>query len=508
MKGFPWWTEAHKKLATEVKELADRLIPLASELAYKKKFPKEALQEIAKKGYFGAFIPKKYGGHFEEWGVTGACIILEQLGRAGEVYAPFTSTMVGGVHQILHFGTEEQKERWLRPLARGEYVTAITITEPFVGSDASGIRSNARLEGDHYVLNGKKRYIANAGVAESYMAYVTTSDRPEDKARYRHLTAFVVEKGTPGFTVERVADLNALDGVYVGYLNFDNVPVPAENRLGQEGDGWRIMTSGLNAERLMAGTQWLGLMSESIRYAIYHMQRRLQFGKPTMEIASNQLKVADMISKLTIARTFSFYTAHMIEQGFETPMESAVVKLFNSDSALQVATEAIQCMGGDGLANSYFPSRAMRDAKLTQIVAGTQEVNKLVIFRQGLGLFEEGLKSIPFKFNEELNVPMPAFEMIEKQKGPEGILNVMAEYYRVQPGLHMTREELAVSMDMADEELDKELLKLEEEGMVDLYRNRKGGIALARSTYEGLAKVHPPEYYRSFPNWVDLDDIF
>jgi alkylation response protein AidB-like acyl-CoA dehydrogenase len=508
MQKFPWWTDAQKKLSDEVKEFTDRLIPLATELAYKKKFPFPAMKEIAKKGYFGAMIPKKYGGHLEDWGVTGACIIVEELGRAGEVWAPFTSTMVGSVHQILHFGTEEQKERWLVPLAKGEYLGAITITEPFVGSDASNIRTKARLDGDHYVINGKKRYIGQAGAAQTYMAYVATSDRPEDKAKYRHLTALVIEKGTPGFTVERVVDLVALDGNYMGYLNFDNVRVPVANRLGKEGDAWMVMTSGLNAERVIAGAQWLGAMRESTRYAVYHMERRLQFGKPTMDISVNQFKVAEMIKKLTLARTFTYYTAYLIDQGQETPFESAMVKLFNADSSMEVALEAIQCMGGDGLTHSYPPARAMRDAKVAQIVAGTQEINRLVIYRQGMRVLGDEMQVPPYAFNEELNIPMPSNEIPPKQKGTDAILKVMAEYYRVHPGLHMSHKELAAGLDMTEAEMDKELLELEKQGLVDLYRDRKGKVALARSTYEGLAAVHPPEYYRSIPSWVDKTELF
>lgn len=508
MQAFPWWTDAQRRLAEEVRQFADQLIPMATELAYKKEFPWPALKEIAKRGYFGAMIPKEYGGHLEEWGVTGACIIAEELGRAGDVWAPFTSTMVGSVHQILHFGTEEQKKRWLVPLARGDFLGAITITEPFVGSDASNVRTKARLDGDHYVINGKKRFIGQAGAARTYMAYVATSDRPEDKAKYRHLTALVVERGTPGFTVERIADIVALDGVYVGYLNFENVRVPAANRIGEEGEGWRVMTSGLNAERVISGAQWLGAIRESLRYAVFHMQRRLQFGQPTIEVSVNQLKVADMITKLTLARTFTYYTAYLIDQGQQTPLESAIVKLFNADSSLEVAIEAIQCMGGDGLSQSYPPARAMRDAKLAQIVAGTQEINRVVIFRQALRLYEDELKVPPYRFNETLRVPMPSNEIPPKQKGAEGILNVMAEYYRVHPGLHMSRRDLLEVLDMTEAEVDQELQSLEKQNLVDLYRDKKGRIALARATYEGLARVHPSEYYRSVPGWADEKDLF
>ncbi len=508
MQNFPWWTEKQRRLADDAREFVDRMMPLATECCWKRRFPKEILREIGRKGWFGAMIPEQYGGHLEEWGVTGACIINEQVGRAGEVSGPFTSTMIGSIHQILHFGTEEQKERWLPPLAKGERLGAITITEPFAGSDASGIRTKARLEGDHYVLNGKKRFIGHSGVAETYMAYVKTSDRPEDKAKHRHLTALIVEKGTPGFHVEKVVDLVGFPGNYIGYLNFENASVPVANRLAGEGDGWRVMTSGLNAERVVSGAQWLGYMWESIRYAVYHMQRRLQFGQPTIDISANQLKIAEMLSRLVLARVITFYTAYLIDHGQEPPLESALVKLFNADSAMAVAVEAIQCMGGDGLTKYYPVERIMRDAKIAQIVAGTQEINKLVIFRQAMALLEDDLKVPYFKVHEELKVPMPTNEDPPREHGREGILRILAENYRVHPGLHLGRKELLARLEMTEKEMDKGLLALEEEGLVDLYRDKRGVIALAKASYEGLARVHPPEYYGYIPDWVDADDMF
>ena len=508
MQKFPWWTEAQKNLADELAEFVDSIQSMATELALKKNFSRPLLKEAAKKGYFGAMIPQKYGGHLEEWGVTGACIITEELSRAGEISAPLTSTMVGSIHQILHFGTEDQKQRLLPPLARGERLGAITITEPFVGSDASSVRTKGVRKDDHYIITGKKRYIGNGGVADTYLAYVKTSDRKEDRAAYRHLTAFVIEKGTPGFTVERIADIQALDGNYMGYLNFDDAPVPVSNRIGQEGEGWKIMTSGLNAERVVSGAQWLGWMRESLRYAVYHLQRRLQFGKPTIDLPTNQLKISDMVTKLTMGRLLTYYTAYQIDQGQETPLESAMVKLFNADSSLETAIEAIQCMGGDGLVSSYPVSRIMRNSKLAQIVAGTQEINRIVIFRQAMKLFENDLNVPPFKINDELQIPLPDNQTPKKESGKDAVLKVMAEFYRVHPGLHMSREELLSRLDMNDTVLDEELLGLEKDGWVDLYRDRKGVVVLARSTYEGLAKVHGPEYYRSFPTWVDLKEVF
>ena len=206
MDPFPWWNDTQKKIMEDAKAFADRNLPKGEEVFWTKEFPTDLLKEVAKKGWFGAVIPKEYGGM--DAGVTGAGIITEELSRVcsalSEAYAV---SLFGGVEQILTFGTEDQKRKWLPRIARGETIGAVCITEPFAGSDAAGIETTAKREGKNYILNGKKRFITNAGLADIYVVYARTSEKAEDKAKYQHITAFLVEKKTPGFSVEKINKL-------------------------------------------------------------------------------------------------------------------------------------------------------------------------------------------------------------------------------------------------------------------------------------------------------------
>ena len=245
---YPWWNEKQKKLADEAKQFADENIPRGEEIAWTKKFPSDLIKQIGKRGWYGAIIPEELGGI--DVGVTGCCIIAEELARVCSALTDaYAVTMFGGTEQLLAFGNDEQKKRWLPKVAKGELLGAVCITEPNVGSDAAGIETTATRKGDEYIVNGKKRFISNAGPAEIYLVYAKTSDRPEDRARYKHLSALFVEKGTPGFSVERINELSGWLGFPNGYLDFDDVRVPLKNRLANEGDGWKILMDGLNFER-------------------------------------------------------------------------------------------------------------------------------------------------------------------------------------------------------------------------------------------------------------------
>lgn len=511
MEHFPWWNEAQKKLAEDAKKVTDEvLIPIGEKCAWKKHFPWEAIKVMAELGWFGAQIPAKYGGRAEEWGVTGACILLEEVSRAGTISAPLSTTMIGGIHQILHDGTEEQRQRWLPRIARGELLGAITMTEPYAGSDIAGIETTAVRDGDFYIVNGKKRFQTVVAAADIYMTYVRTSDKPEDVAKYRHLTALVVEKGTPGFHVEKVNDLMGLDGIYNGYLTFDDARVPVVNQLGPVGAGWTVMMSGLNVERICGAAGSLGQMRECIRYTVQHLERRVQFGQRTGDIATNQFKVADMIWRLQLARLLTYYAAYCCDIGREVPLEAGISKMFNSDSLLQTAIDAVQCMGGNGVTKFYPVERIFRDAKLGQIAAGTSEVLKLLTYRQGLRLLAPDLKVPPRVIDAELGVPMPVGKPLPKKtvSSQDDVLAVLAENYRVNPGLHMTLGDLREALDVSDEDLTKYLLSLAESGLVGVVRDKRGGVSLARATLKGLAKANPADYYKYIPGWVDSNDLF
>ena len=512
MENYPWWTDVQKKLAQEARDFVDESMPKALEYGWKKEYPWGVVKGMAKRGWFGAMIPNKYGGRFDDWGVTGACILCEEAGRMAAPSNSLSNTMCnGGAHQIAHAGGEEQKQRWLPRIARGELQGCITMTEPYTGSDAAAMETTGVRQGDVYIVRGKKRFITNSGAGDIYMTYVKTSDRPEDKAKYKHLTALIIEKGTKGFTVERQNDLTGYDGMYNGVLNFDNVAVPVANRLGEEGEGWEVMTGGLNAERTVVAAITLGRMREALRYAVYHLQRRVQFGQPTINAEANQFKVADMIMELNIARLLTYYTAYLCDLGLDTAAQASLLKLYNTETFMRTyILDAIQCMGGDGVSSLYPVERHMRDAKIYELAGGTSEVMRLIIYRQGLGSLAEDLKVPRRVMHKELNVPFPAGkdELHRFAASEAGVLEALAENYRVNPGLHLTLEELKEQVEGTEEGLMSNLTSLETQGLARLHRNRKGAVALVRATYDGLAKAMPLENYHYFPTWVRKEDMF
>jgi len=508
MESFPWWNEKQKSLMAEVKAFADKNLSRGEEISWTKEFPKDLLNEVAKRGWFGALVSEEYGGI--ETGVTGCCIVAEQLGRVcSALTGAYSVTMFGGTEQLLKFGTEEQKRRWVSRVAKG-MLGAICITEPGVGSDAASIETTARREGDEYVINGKKRFITNAGVADIYLVYARTSDRPEDKAKYTHLSAFILEKGAEGFTVERINELGGWVGLPNGYLNFEEVRVPLENRIGKEGDGWKVLVEGLNFERTLFAASMLGPMKEALRYAIGHAQRRIQFEKPTIDWEVTQFKIADIIAKFMISRLTVYHAAHQMDLDAEAVLEATLAKLYTPEAYEQILIEASQVMGGDGWTRFYPIENFLRDAKVNNIGAGTSEVMRMVIFRQGVRTLAKELKMPARRMHEKLNIPISTPKPTAiTEINDENMLSILAEDYQVNPGLYMSREDIKTRCaSINDEQLNQLLISLENKGLVKLYRDGKGTIQLAKATYKGLKEAKPSEYYKWFPEWMKKEHLF
>lgn len=506
MEPFFWWTDEQKKFSKELSEFVDEYMGMAEEAWWRRQFPWELHAIIAERGYYGAGIPKEFGGL--DLGVTGACIGTEELCRMLGVGRQYTGCMLAGLHQITRFGTEEQKKRFLSRIAKGE-MGAVAITEPFVGTDVSAIETAAKRDGNRYILTGKKRFVVGAGVASRYMLYARTSFDPEEKRRHRHLTAFIVEKGMPGFTTEKINEIIGFENTLNGHLDLNEVPVPIENRIGEEGEGWRVMMSGLNFERTASSAQAGGWLFELIRYTVSYGQRRVQFGSRTIDMVNNQLKIAELIGKLHQARLGTFYAAYALDMGQEAAIEASVAKVSNVIEATEAAMDAIQVMGGDATTKFYPLEEKLHQAKIEQIAGGTNEAVRLIIFRQGLRAMSKDLK-MPYRVrHKELGVPISAVRK-EKQSqiDEDKLLKVLSEDYTVNPGLHMSREDLKEEFDVTDEKLDQILVSLEQKGLVSLYRERGGKIELGKATYTGLNKANPTEYYRWFPSWVREKDIF
>ncbi len=511
MQDYPWWNNAQRKLAADSQKfVTEELVPLAERSVVKHEYPWEAVRRMADEGWYGAMIPKEYGGHLEEWGITGACILSEETSRAGVLGAAYTTSLIGAITQLVHNGTEAQKQKWLPRLATGELAGCITMTEPYAGSDLADMETTGVRDGDYYVVNGIKRFQTNAAAAHLYMAYVKTSQEPAARQAYKHLTGMVIEKGMPGFHVERVNDWAGSEGMYNCYLRFDDVRVPVENVIGPEHEGWSVMMNGLNIERLVNAAAYLGEIREAIRYARQHLERRVQFGMTTGSIAVNQFKLSDMYSAYLMSRLIVYYGAYAADLGRDIPVEGGLSKLFASDSLLNVAINAIQCMGGNGVMRIYPAERYLRDAKLNQIAAGTNEVLRLLIYRMGNRLFEEDLRPPVRVMDEELGTPLPLGVAAKPRpvQDETDVLKVLAENYRVNPGLHMTLGDIKQLLDVTDDALLQYLASLEAEGLASVYKGRRGQIEMAKPTLKGIKAAFPPEYYRHIPAWVTPEDVF
>jgi alkylation response protein AidB-like acyl-CoA dehydrogenase len=416
--------------------------------------------------------------------------------------------MIGGLRQIIEFASEEQKKHFLPGFVKGE-MGAIVITEPVAGTDAAAISMTAKRDGEGYVLNGKKRFIVSAGTAHRYFVYARTSNNLDDIARYRHLTAFIVERGAPGFTVEKVNEIIGFENIQNGVLDFDDVPVPLVNRIGEEGDGWKIMTAGLNFERTLICAMTLGWQRELLRNAVPYAQRRIQFGKPTIDIPANQTKIADLIIRLRLSRIAAYYTAYLWDLGLDVTLESNSTKVYCAESAQKSSLDAIQVMGGDGVTPFYPAQAIMQVAKVENIAGGTMEACRQVIFKSSLKLMAEDIVMPRRAIHKDLGVPVPTTEPVLKQLdiSEEKVLALLSEDYRINPGLYMAHSDIAAQFTVDGAAIDKVLIALEEKGLAKIYRTKKG-IELIKATYDGLKKAHPKEYYRWFPEWVGEDRKF
>ena len=513
IESFVWWTEEQINFAREIEEFVKTILPRDAETRWTREFPWDIFEKIAEKGYSGAAVPKEYGGL--GLGCTGACIATEALGPMPGINRMFGGNMLGGLHQLLSHGTEEQRRKFLPRIAKGE-IGAIVITEPVVGTDAANISASAeaRREGDVYILNGKKRFIVAAGLAQRYMAYARTSNDPELVKKHKHLTAFILEKGWKGFTVEKINDLIGFSNIQNGVLDFENVEVPVANRIGQEGDGWAIMTGGLNFERTIISAQAMGWLGELLKVAVPYTQRRVQFGHPTIDLPTNQFKIADLVLRKRAARLFTYHTAYMWDIGKDTTIDSNLIKVYNLEAATQASLDAIQLIGGDGTTLFYPLEEIMKVAKVDSISGGSMEACRMVIFRSSmkqLGNQISWRRRIP---HPELGVPVPAMPTngnSVKTVGIDGekLLKFLAEDYRVNPGLFMTRQDIRDEFDVDDSTLDELLLSMEKEGLVWLNRSKKG-IELAKASYKGLDQANPKEHYRWYPTWINKgrDRIF
>jgi alkylation response protein AidB-like acyl-CoA dehydrogenase len=506
LDNFPWWTEEHKTFCRDIHQFVNEMMPRSDEARWKREFPWDIFESISKKGYTGAMISKEYGGL--GLGLTGACITAEEMCRMPNLGRVFIGNMLGGAGQVQAFGSKEQKKMFLPRIAHGE-MGAICITEPFAGTDAAAIETTAFRNNDTYILNGKKRYIVSAGTASRYMLYARTSDDPDKVKRHKHLTAFIVEKGAAGFSVEKINEIMGFSEIQNGVLDLDAVHVPIGNRIGEEGEGWNVMMEGVNLERTLLSAQVVGWMRTLIETVVPYTERRIQFGRRTADLLNNQLKISDLFIKLKMARLACYYNAYLYDNGFDIALGAATSKAFNCERAVEAARDTVQIMGGDGLTHFYMPETIYEVAKVEEISGGTMEAMRLVIHRAGMKQMKDDLTARRRIVHKDLGVPITTYAKAPKQPCPDEniLLRALADDYKVNPGLYMSRTDLTSIFAIDDKELDILLESLEQKNLVKLHRS-PGKIEMAKATYTGLKQAYPLKEYQWFPDWTDEKNRF
>ena len=368
--------QAIRDLARTIAE--EKVRPVRAKYDEQNVFPWDIVEELAKADLFRVFIPTAYDGLVEEGlGVTNMCIVTEELSRVcSGIALAFAGTALGAF-PILLFGSEEQKRKFLPAIAAGKKLAAFGITEPAAGSDAGAIRTTARRDGDHYVLNGTKIFITNGGEAEVYTIVALT--QPEKGSR--GASTFVVEKGTPGFSFGKKESKMGIHASVTRELIFDGARVPAANLLGRDGMGFIVAMKTFDVSRPGVAAQALGIAEGALEETLRYVHQRQQFGKPVVSFQGIQWMLADMATQIEAARALIYSLAARIDSGDTKDIGhlSAMSKVFASDVAMKVTTDAVQIFGGYGYMTDYPVEKMMRDAKITQIYEGTNQIQRNVI---------------------------------------------------------------------------------------------------------------------------------
>lgn len=368
-------TMEQKMIQKMVREFTENEVkPIAAETDRTAQYPAETIDQLFRYGVMGMCVPKEYGGAGAD--VLSAALAVEELSKycasTGDIVATHNGLCCD---PILANGTEEQKKKYLPMLTTGRHVGAFALTEPNAGSDASKGQTVARLEGDHYVLNGSKIFITNGYVADIFVVFAMT-----DKTKGNHgISAFIVEKDFPGFSVGKHEVKMGLHGSPTAEIVFQDCIVPKENLLGQEGKGFKIAMQTLDGGRIGIAAQALGIAEGAMQEAIDYTKARVQFGKPISKFQNTQFVLANMAMGCEAGRLLIYDAAEKKQNGVRYTKEAAMAKLFCSEHANKSVTKALQALGGYGYTNDYPLERMMRDAKITEIYEGTSEVQRIVI---------------------------------------------------------------------------------------------------------------------------------
>lgn len=381
-------TKAHEELRAQMRSFAEKEVkPIAFSLDQENEFPEEAIKKLADMGLMGIPYPEEYGGAGLD--ILSYAIAVEELARVDGGTGVILSAHVSlGSYPIFAFGTEEQKQKYLVPLARGEKLGAFGLTEPNAGSDAGGTETTAVDKGDHYLLNGGKIFITNAPKADTYVVFAVTTPDIGTKG----ISAFIVEKGWAGFDFGDHYDKMGIRSSSTAELIFNDVKVPKENLLGKEGEGFKIAMATLDGGRIGIASQALGIAQGAYELALAYAKERIQFGQPIAAQQGVSFKLAEMATKLRCARFLVYSAAELKEHHEPYSVESAMAKMYASEIALEVTNDAVQIFGGTGFLKGMDVERMYRDAKITTIYEGTNEIQRVVIASGIIGRLSRGSK--------------------------------------------------------------------------------------------------------------------
>jgi len=351
--------------------------PRAAAMDATGEFPWDLVEAFGKQGFLSLLLPEQYGGTNED--LTSFCLAIEEIAKVSGSSSLIVLTQGVGAMPILAGGNSSQQEHYFTQISGKNRLTAFTLTESEGGFDAASLKARAEKKGNVYLLNGHKCFITHGSIAHLYTVFVVTDPGQGPQG----ISAFVVEDGTPGLRFGRMEEKMGMRGSVTTDVIFHNCPVPQENRLGEEGEGWKIAMSTLNLSRPAVGAQAVGIAQGALDYAIHYANERIQFKKPIASFQSIQFMIADMATQIEAARSLVYQAAGRIDAHFEeTEKLSAIAKYFASDTAMKVTTDAVQILGGYGYMKDYPVERMMRDAKVTQIYGEPNQIQRLLVAQQ------------------------------------------------------------------------------------------------------------------------------
>ncbi|SOD99659.1 acyl-CoA dehydrogenase family protein [Caenispirillum bisanense] len=370
-------TEDQKMIQETAASFArDRLKPFAEQWSREHRFPKEAIAEMGELGFMGMTVPEEWGGAATDY--ISYVLALEEIAAGDGAVSTIMSVHNSvGCAPILKYGTEAQKERFLKPLARGEMLGGFALTEPHVGSDASGLKTRARRDGDHWVLNGAKQFITSGKSGDVIIAFAVT----DPEAGKKGISAFIVPTNTPGYQVVRVEEKLGQHASDTCQIAFEDMRLPADLMLGEEGQGYKIALANLEGGRVGIAAQSVGMARAAYEAALAYARDRQTFGKPIIEHQAVAFKLADMATQIEAARQMVLHAASLRDAGLPCLKEASMAKLFASEMAERVCSDAIQIHGGYGYLADFPVERIYRDVRVCQIYEGTSEIQRLVISR-------------------------------------------------------------------------------------------------------------------------------